>query len=222
MKLSRTYATIALILSVFIFSACSSIEETHWENGNIKSELPYENGKLNGTARWYYEDGTIQMEVDYVSDLIEGLSIRYHNNGRKETEEIYANNLRQGKATEYSYAGKRIELKHYVNDTLHGPYRKWYSKGTELQISGEFVNGLWEGTWLYYNDYGELIGEGKYVAGNGVQRFWYPDGSLRSRTSYSNNLKHGKEYVYLHNGEEDYVVDYEYGDAIGEYGIKKL
>ncbi|MCK4570218.1 MAG: hypothetical protein KAT76_08000, partial [Bacteroidales bacterium] len=85
-----------------------------------------------------------------------------------------------------------------------------------LQITGEFVNGLFEGTWLYYNDNGELIGEGKYEAGSGIQRFWNRDGSLLSRTAYVNNLKHGKEYFYTPDGEVDYFVEYANGEPVVE------
>ena len=213
--MKRAPHIVILLTLVIIFSACSDVEKTYWENGNIKSELPYKNAKLNGTAIWYYEDGTVQMEVPYEYDEITGTSIRYHDNGRKELEETYINNVRQGKAIAYSYPGKRVEQKYYVNDTLHGKYYKWHGN-SELQISGELVNGLFEGTWLYYDDYGELIGEGKYEAGNGVQRFWNPDGSLASRTMYVNNLKHGNEYFYTPDGEVDYVVEFADGEPINE------
>ena len=208
-----TSSLAGIILLALLLSACSNVEKNYWPNGNLMSELPYKNGKLNGMARWYYEDGTIQQEVPYTDDRIEGTLVRYHDNGRKETEEPWVGNLRQGKAVEYSYPGKRIEQKYYVNDTLHGPYLKWHGN-SELQISGEFVHGLFEGTWLYYDDYGNLVGEGKYEAGAGTQRFWYPDGSLRTRTTYLNNLKHGKEYHYLPGGEEDHIVEYEFGEPI--------
>ncbi|RLD78420.1 MAG: hypothetical protein DRJ15_11590 [Bacteroidetes bacterium] len=213
--MKRAPNIVVLLTLAIIFSACSDVEKTYWENGNIKSELPYKNAKLNGTAIWYYEDGTVQMEVPYEDDEIKGTSIRYHDNGRKELEETYINNVRQGKAVAYSYPGKRIEQKYYVNDTLHGKYYKWHGN-SELQISGELVNGLFEGTWLYYDDEGDLIGEGKYESGNGIQRFWNPDGSLASRTTYVNNLKHGNEYFYTPDGEVDYVVEYIDGEAVTE------
>ncbi len=100
-----------------------------------------------------------------------------------------------------------------MNDTLHGIYRKWHGNG-ELQIYGEFVHGLYEGNWLYYDDYGILIGEGKYKAGSGEQRFWNPDGSLFTRTQYVNNLKHGKEFYYHPDGELEYIIRYEYGEPV--------
>jgi len=214
MKKLRTYL-ILIILGLFLLTSCTNVEKQYWEDGILKSELPYKNGKLNGTAIWYYEDGTIMHEVPYEDDEITGTSIRYHDNGRKELEETYINNVRQGRAIAYSYPGKRIEQKYYVNDTLHGKYYKWHGN-SELQIYGEFINGLFDGTWLYYDDYGELIGEGKYEAGNGIQRFWNPNGSLASRTTYVNNLKHGKEYFYTPDGEVDYVVEYAYGEPINE------
>jgi antitoxin component YwqK of YwqJK toxin-antitoxin module len=211
--MNKLLKLIPVFLLIIFFSACTNVETSYWENGNIKSELPYKNGKLNGVARWYYEDGTLQQEVPYVDDMIDGTLRRYHDNGRRETEETWLNNVRNGVAIEYNYPGKRIEQKYYKNDTLHGEYRKWYGNG-ELQIYGNIVNGLWEGNWLYYSDYGELIGEGKYSKGSGEQRFWNPDGSLFTRTSYKNNLKHGKEYHYRPDGEIDYVMEFEYGEPV--------
>lgn len=213
MKINSLYTYLLLVAMLLAFTSCSRVKRDHWENGELKSELPYKGGKLNGIARWYYEDGVIQLEVPYVNDVIEGVNIRYHDNGRKASEETFVNNLRHGKAVEYSYAGKRVEQMYYENDTLHGPYRKWHGNGV-LQISGELINGLYEGTWLYYNDYGELIGEGKYKAGEGIQRFWNPDGSLRSRTSYKHNEKHGMEYHYLPDGSLDFTAEYDHGELL--------
>ena len=73
---------------------------------------------------------------------------------------------------------------------------------------------LYDGTWLYYDDYGDLVGEGKYTAGSGEQRYWNPDGSLNTRTQYKNNLKHGTEYHYLPDGELDYTIEYEFGEPV--------
>lgn len=215
MKRLNTHYIISALILMFIFSSCGRVDKQFYENGNLESELPYKNGKLNGTAIWYYEDGTIKMEVPYVDNSIEGLSIRYHDNGRKEAEEFYQNNLLNGKAIEYNITGKRSEQKNYVNDTLHGEYHRWYGNG-ELQILGGFVNGLYEGTWLYYDDYGSLIGEGKYLKGKGIQRFWSYDGSLRSRTPYVNNLKNGEEKFYTPSGDLDYVVVYEDGEIVSQ------
>ncbi len=98
---------------------------------------------------------------------------------------------------------------------FHGTYRKWHGNGV-LQITGEFVNGLFEGAGFIMMNMASLIGEGKYEAGRGEQRFWIPDGSLYTRTQYVNNLKHGKEYYYRPDGEVDYVVEYEYGEPVVE------
>jgi antitoxin component YwqK of YwqJK toxin-antitoxin module len=207
--------TLLILIIAMALSSCSRVERQYWDNGNIKSELPYRNGKLNGTARWYYEDGTIRHEVPYVDDRIEGNSIRYHDNGRKESEEEYVNNLRHGKAVEYTFSGLRIEQKEYVNDTLHGKYIKWHVN-REVHITGDFVNGLFFGTWLYYDEYGMLIGEGRFEAGDGTQRFWYSDGSLRTRVDYVKNLRHGPEIHYFPDGSVEKIVEYDYGEIVGQ------
>lgn len=200
-------------MSAILLTACTRVDKSYWENGNLKSELPYRNGKLNGVARWYYEDGTLQQEVPYVDNKINGVLKRYHDNGRREAEETYVNDMKNGKAVEYTYPGKRIEQKYYRNDTLHGIYRKWHRNG-KIQIEGELINGLYEGRWLYYNDDEELVGEGQYHEGNGTQHFWNRDGSKLSKTPYRNNLKHGREIIYGPGGEVEQVVEYEYGEIV--------
>ncbi len=85
----KIYKILVPLSLLILLTSCSKTDKTYWENGNLKSELPYEGGKLNGTAIWYYEDGTIQQQVPYVDDMIEGTLKRFHDNGRKETEETY-------------------------------------------------------------------------------------------------------------------------------------
>lgn len=37
------------------------IKKLYYENGKIKAEIPYENGKKNGVERWYSEYGGNSM-----------------------------------------------------------------------------------------------------------------------------------------------------------------
>ena len=37
-----------------------------YENGNVKLEGEYSNGKLNGKYKEYYENGTLSIEAEYL------------------------------------------------------------------------------------------------------------------------------------------------------------
>ncbi|MAV64811.1 MAG: hypothetical protein CMG00_06450 [Candidatus Marinimicrobia bacterium] len=38
-----------------------------YENGVLKSEINYENDKLNGIARGWYENGQLMFEVNFIN-----------------------------------------------------------------------------------------------------------------------------------------------------------
>ena len=80
-----------------------------------------------------------------------------------------------------------------------------------MKIKGNYDHGLFSGRWLYYNQSGEIIGTGNYVKGNGLQKAWYPNGSIMREIEYINNLKHGYEKWYDIDGNLESVTFYEEG-----------
>ena len=51
----------------------SSLEERedgvytdYFSNGNIRTETPYKNGKINGIVRTYYSNGVVNSEVNFI------------------------------------------------------------------------------------------------------------------------------------------------------------
>ncbi len=64
--------------------------ETHkYPNGNIKAELRYVNGKLNGLSTMYYPNGKIKARENYSDGLLDGLTKRYYEQGQLMSEEFY-------------------------------------------------------------------------------------------------------------------------------------
>ena len=76
---------------------------------------------------------------------------------------------------------------------------------------GDHVAHKTGGRWIYYNLNGEVVGTGNYVKGSGIQKAWYPNGSIMREINYVNNLKQGAEKWYSPDGELEKVIFYEEG-----------
>ena len=52
-----------LLLGLLLFAACDDgVQKSYWENGNLKSELRYVDGKLNGECVWYTSTGRVDEQ----------------------------------------------------------------------------------------------------------------------------------------------------------------
>jgi antitoxin component YwqK of YwqJK toxin-antitoxin module len=87
-----------------------------------------------------------------------------------------------------------------VNDTLDGISRVYYPNRT-IRIEGNYLKGKFTGKWLYWDEYGNVIGEGNFIDGSGTMRTWNSLGKLMFITEYRNNMKNGKEIAYNEEGE---------------------
>ena len=63
------------------------------DNGTLKAERNYKNGKLEGIYRLYYENGKLKLEGSYKDDRMNGLFKRYNEEGELVAEELYQDNL---------------------------------------------------------------------------------------------------------------------------------
>ena len=201
--------TISFTIILFVISCSNDIRKSYWENGNLKSELRYEDGKLNGKAVWYFENGEKEMEAYYKNNILDGPLIRWYKNGHMETESYYQDGKLEGAAITYEENGNKALEENYKNDTLSGKFYQWYRSGS-IRVKGEYINGLYTGRWVYYNN-GNIVGIGNFENGNGIQKAWWPNGQLKREITYKNNLKNGSEKWYNADGELEKVLYFEDG-----------
>ena len=76
------------------------------ENGELKSEWNYVNGKQEGLSRDWYENGELWLERNYVNGKIEGLNRWWHYNGELKGENNLVNGKREGLQRRWNGAGK--------------------------------------------------------------------------------------------------------------------
>ena len=56
----------------------NGINKEYFENGTIKEEVSYSNGKLNGIFKEYYEDGSLKSEGNYNNGVMDGIVKEYY------------------------------------------------------------------------------------------------------------------------------------------------
>ena len=84
-----------------------------FENGKIKEDRYYVNGKVNGQWFNYYENGQVKSEGHTILGKKEGKLISFYNNGIIKKEEYWKNGKKTGSWTQYDEYGKLIETEKY-------------------------------------------------------------------------------------------------------------
>ena len=67
----------------------NGIAYLYHDNGAIKSERNFKDGKLEGGYKNYYENGVLKEEGTYKDDKLEGTVKRYYASGRLKSQEVY-------------------------------------------------------------------------------------------------------------------------------------
>lgn len=63
----------------------------YYENGNLKWESNYKNGKQEGKSKFYYKSGKLWTERNYKNNKREGISKTYYESGGIEYIDTYKN-----------------------------------------------------------------------------------------------------------------------------------
>ena len=194
-----------------VLAACDNgVTREYWDNGKLKSELRYANGRLNGECLWYDRSGTPQVKANYRDDTLEGPYQRWHLNGQLSEEGWYKHGLRDSICRSYSERGVLTSEDHYTEGKLDGESRKWYDNGQIFQ-EGQYVDGLMVGSWFFFYPSGAMGGKGEFQRGSGKQIGYDESGYKCLEVSYVDNLKQGKEIHYNPVGDIIQVVEYEHG-----------
>jgi len=62
------------------------VTKDYYENGQLKMEANYKDGKLEGVAKFYYESGQLELEGNYKNDKREGINKEYYECGQLKLE----------------------------------------------------------------------------------------------------------------------------------------
>lgn len=187
-----------------------------YENGNVKEEKNYSNGKLEGYVKRYSQEGKLITAVKYTKGIVDleaddfqtGIEIKeeYDQNDNLTFQGSYKKEIPIGVHRYFNNKGEVIESKTY-NIT-----------GNLIAEGKVLLNGLKDGNWTYYYEEGKKKATGKYSYGKKTGRwtYYYPNGKIQQKGSYTNNKITGIWQWYYETGEllkEEYYL---YGNLDGE------
>lgn len=173
-----------------------------WSGRVLSEAFHYQNGLADGTFTRYDYYGKPTVIHNYVQGKLEGKST-YYTSGKKIKEENYVNDVKDGLSTEFNrdfeitkriwykrgsidsiitYFGEGIVANrdYYPNGTREKVYHKEYNAGGYMMMQGILRNGKRDSVWTTY----------------------YPDGKVRSTTTYENGVMRGLFTKYYPNGKK--------------------
>lgn len=213
MKAAR-FLTAVFMMATFV--ACDDgVQRSYWDDGTLKSELRYIDGKLNGECVWYFSNGQKVMQADYKDDLKDGHSLRWRVNGQLEEDCWYKHGELDSLYRSYSEKGKLAAEEYYVDGKRNGSAKKWYDNGQVFQ-DGQYVDGMMDGLWLVFYPEGQLAAKAQFDMGRGKQTGYSEEGIIMIEVSFLDNVKHGKEIHYAPDGTIVEIVEYEHGKKVLE------
>ena len=216
---------LSMLFVVFVMASCEEVKEkdvvkSYYENGNLKSELRYKDGRLNGKCVWYYSNGKPELSINYVMGTLQGESLRWHENGYIQSRCFYKDNQYDSIFETYNVSGKMVKMENYKDGVKHGALTQWYDNGN-LFLEGTYNEGMFDGRWIIYYEDGSVGSTATYDMGSGVQIGYSHDGIMIAKIHFKDNEKDGEEYRYNRKGEVMEILVWEEGEFVKKMDKKQ-
>ena len=130
-----------LFFPFFAFSQ-SEVKTDYWENGEILSQVHYNDGIREGSCRYYYKNGIMMTEGFYLNGKMSGYWHSFHPNGNIESKGKYDSrksgvySQKIGKWIYYDIEGHKISESTII---LGIENIKFYNK--DGSVKSKFLNG---------------------------------------------------------------------------------
>ena len=104
----KKYFLFLLLYAVVSFAQNDPVK-TYYSNGKVESEISYKDTIREGEAKFYYEDGTLKEERLYVNGRVAGLVKIYYPNGKLKELINIEDGKREGPTSLFDEEGKYIK-----------------------------------------------------------------------------------------------------------------
>lgn len=200
-----------------------------WENGKIKQETNYVDGKIEGYIKKYdrlgrqiasqrYENGQKVVITQTQPQNLENKVVeknQYYENGSIKKQGSYIDNKPVGVHKEYNETGKVEHVKVFEQPGIlkavgaldstgkrTGEWEFFYEDG-KIKSRGKYNKSRKEGKWTYYYHSGKIEQEGNYKKDSyqGQWRWYYENDKLHRDENYENGQEDGHFVEYDINGQ---------------------
>ena len=200
----------------------------YYEEGNIKSIIPFRNNMVEGLTITYYENGNIDEEVNYKNDKMNGEAKSYDENGKLNGRTIFKDNI---KLEEDVYKENEILKNTFKNGELvkqdicelNGTLKeRRILNGDEMEYSTFYPNGNVKQKILakdkiiikeqIYARNGNIMSNSFFSDGKPVTEYfeYYPSGNIKEKVFFADNKMNGEAIKYYENGvvkEKAYFIN---------------
>jgi len=121
--------------------------------GYVKTEIPWQNGVVEGLRRVYHPNGQVMTEVRYEKGIPVGKGVSYDDQGRVIRVTEYADGLRSGSMTDY-WPRKCKRIVPYEKGVINGVVREYYENGN-LKRERPFRSDILHGVERMYDESGD-------------------------------------------------------------------
>lgn len=209
------------------------------DSGKIVLEINYKLGKKNGIKTTYSSSEIIAE--NFVNDIKQGFTTYHYPNGKIRLSVNFVKGREQGLAIEYSkdstiialyeykngYMISKEKVNRFVNDSLkHGKWVDFYPNGF-IKSEGYYKYGVKDGYFKDYFSDGNLKNISKYINGEiqvdasevsrlDIKTEYYPDGKIKKKGSYKNNIPEGITRIFTPEGNVESSKIYKSGAVVGD------
>ena len=173
-----------------------------YENGQIKLEESYKNGKPDGKWTDRYENGQIKSEESYKDGEKEGKYSTWYQNGQIKSEGSYKDGEKEGKYSTWYQNGQIKSEGSYTDDKPDGKWTSWFENGRR-KLETTYEDDKKNGKYTEWYKNGQIKSEESYKDGKKEGKFstWYQNGQIKSEENYTNGKLDGEKTVWYENGQ---------------------
>ncbi len=205
-------------LSTVNFNAgrMDGIWQIHDSRQNKIMEIPYELGRRQGTATWWWPNGQKMREIRFDRNLIDGYWMEWDERGEVARRDEYIRGRKLIRETEEYRPGQRRSMAWFADAKLkmegldnwweaspaayvslgekvqHGPVALWYENGQPL-MQGQYIANQQHGefTWWHANGQKKLAGQFDRGKKTGLWTWWHESGMKSNEGSYVGDQPQG-------------------------------
>lgn len=123
----------------------------YFENGKVKAEINYKDGKFDGLSKVCFPDGRAKVMIYFKNGRRDGSCRTYNSEGKLLTDFNFKNGHQHGMQKSYDDLGKVLESVEYKDGKKDGIERKYYNDGRPKSAIG-YKNGVLDGMSVTYDE----------------------------------------------------------------------
>lgn len=117
------------------------LQKNYYEDGKIKNEVTYVDGKRTGPARQFYTTGKLESEITYKDNQKDGPSKWYYEDGILYQEVTFVQGKKHGEEKKYHNTGKLMARLYWDNGRVLPGLKEYDFDGKELRQPYIVVSG---------------------------------------------------------------------------------